>query len=123
MSFQIYLVSLSDGITLPNPRLGDVRRLDTQVVNHETRGGEHKSFKDADWPVKEIHVYEWTLLTGTERDNLQAFIIANAGSAVHIVDHNADEWDGIILTDVLDIRINKLDCSYSTSLEFLGVKV
>jgi len=122
MSFQIYLTSPSDGIVLPNPELGDARRLDTQVLNRETRGGEYKSFKDSDWPVKEIHVYEWPLLDNTERDNLEAFFVANAGEAVHIIDHNSDEWDGVFLTDVLDIRVSKDDCTYATSLEFLGVK-
>jgi len=119
--FQMYVTSPSDGITLPNPEIGDVRRLDTQVVNRETRGGEHKSFKDASWPVKEIHVYEWPILDGDEKDDLEAFFTANAGVEIHVIDHNSTEWDGVLLTDVLDIRINKDDCTYATSLEFLGV--
>lgn len=121
--FQIYLSAPTDGIELPNPDIGDIRRLDTSILNRETRGGEHKSYKDTLWPVKETHVYEWSLLTKDERDDLEAFFTANAGAQVHIVDHNDDEWEGVFLTDTLDIRINRDTCSYATSLEFLGVAV
>ena len=121
MSFQIYLVTPSDGIVLPNPAIGNIRRSETGAINRDTRGGEHKAFHDSDWGDIETHVYEWSLLNGTEKDNLEDFFTANAGAQVHIVDHNGDEWDGIFTNDTLDIRVLKgTDCSYSTSLEFIG---
>ena len=55
------------------------------------------------------------------RDDLEDFFTENAGLQVHVIDHNGDEWDGVFLTDALDIRNNKESCSYATSLEFLGV--
>lgn len=121
MSFQIYLSTPSDGIVLPNPRLGDVRRLETGAINRDTRGGEHKAYHSSDWGTIETHVYEWPLLTGTEKDDLETFFAANGGKQVHIVDHNGDDWDGVFTTDTLDIRVlDRDDCSYSASLEFIG---
>ena len=106
---------------LPNPSLGDVRRLETGAINRDTRGGEHKSYHSSDWGTIETHVYEWALLTGAEKDDLEAFFVDNAGKQVHIIDHNGDEWDGVFTTDTLDIRVlDKDDCSYSASLEFIG---
>lgn len=120
MSFQIYLVSPSDGITLPNPSIGDVRRLVTSAVNRDTRGGEHKAVHDSSWGTKETHIYDWGLLTEAEKNGLEAFFIDNAGKQVHIIDHNGDEWDGVFITDTLDIRIIDSTCSYSTTIEFIG---
>ena len=120
MSFQIYLVSPSDGITLPNPSLGDVRRLETSAINRDTRGGEHRAVHDPDWGTKETHIYEWGLLNGTEKTALETFFEDNAGKQVHIVDHNGDEWDGVFISDTLDFRVTDSTCSFSTSLEFIG---
>lgn len=116
--FQIYLSSPSDGITLPNPAIGDVRRLQTDAINRDTRGGEHKSFHD--WSTIETHVYEWGLLNEDEKDDLVDFFTDNAGKLVYILDHNGTTWGGVFLTDTLDIRINKDGCSYATSIEFIG---
>ena len=121
--FQMYVLAPTDGIVLPNPVIGDIRRMDTNAINRTTRGGEHMSFKDTDWPHNELITWDWSLLTIEEIDDLTAFFTTNAGVQIHIIDHNGDEWVGVLLIDILDVRTNKDECSYSTSLDFIGAKV
>jgi len=121
--FQMYVSAPTDGIVLPNPVIGDSRRMDTNAINRVARGGEHKSFKDADWPNNEFITWDWALLTAAEIDDLTTFFTTNAGVQIHIIDHNGDEWVGVLLIDILDIRVNRDECSYSTTLDFIGVKV
>ncbi len=121
--FQMYISAPTDGIALPDPEIGDIRRIETNVINRDSRGGEHLAFKDATWPNNELFSWSWALLNDTEKSALETFFITNAGLEVTIVDHNDDEWVGVLSTDTLDIRILESGCSYTVALDFIGAKV
>lgn len=122
MSFKLWQGSITNFIELPNPLFGNTRSYITGVINRETRGGEIKSYKDTNWPENEVLNFSWSILTSTQVEALKTFITTYAGQEIHIIDHNDDEWIGIILTDILDIVTNKDNCSYGTNIEFIGEK-
>jgi hypothetical protein len=115
-------VGSADTVILPNPVLGDIQRIATEGIVRRTTGGDLVGVRDADWPQKQVNVYEFVVLTETEKDDLLTFLENYAGLEIGITDHHGQEWTGVITSPENEIVTVKDTCSYGASFEFLGAK-
>jgi len=124
MSFQLQYpkTTPSTTVVLPNPKFGDVLRLNTHTLIRTTRGGELKAFRDSDWFENVTTVYSFVDVTTSIRDSFETFLIDYAAKEIAINDQLSRTWYGYIITDVFEIITTRDDgCSYDLSFEFLGV--
>jgi len=112
-------------VALRNPELGDTHSLRTYAVNRETIGGEVKSVKDAGWPNKEMRTFSFSNLKKTTKEDFEAILIASAGEQIKITDHNNEVWEGVVISNPMDIITQRdTNCgSYEVSFELMGVNL
>jgi len=101
MSFTLFYDS--GVVFLRSPELGDTHNLDTHVINRETIGGEVKSIKDSSWPNKQRRNFSFSNVSESVADDFETALIASAGEAVSIIDHNNEIWSGVIISNPTDI--------------------
>ncbi len=106
-------------VTLRNPEFGNIDRIDTNMIERESRHGSSITYKDADWPVIRTKVYNFTTITKTVIDGLKTFLTTSAGLKIKLTDHNGDSFTGIIATAENEIVTTKDTCSYDVGFEFM----
>ena len=124
-TFQQPKTSPTTTVVVRNPNFGDIRRIDNNVVHHESRSGELLSVKDDDWPDEEFNVYQFSLLQEDETiiNNLKNFFANFSAQEIGIIDHLGDTWHGYIISPVIDYITEKDNClSVNFTVEFMGVK-
>ena len=109
----------ADEVILPNPVLGNIQRVATEGVVRRTAGGDLVGVRDATWPQMKVNVYEFAVLTETEKDDLLAFLESYAGLEIGITDHNGQDLVGVITSPENEIVTVKDSCSYGASFEFV----
>ena len=114
-------------VTLRNPELGDIRRINTYAESRETIGGELKSVKDSGWPNKQIRAFVVSSLTQTIAEDFRDALEASAGLQVKITDHNNEVWVGVVISNPNDIitqsdqNCGRFDVAFEMMCEYDGV--
>lgn len=107
-------------ITLKAPSTADLTILTHNIVRR-TAGGDLDVVSR--WtPAKQVS-WQFENMTSTQVADLKAFLCANAGLPVEIVDDHGQTWHGVILTnDVVFEKTHRDDCGglFRTSLDFEG---
>jgi len=106
-------------LTIRNPEYGDIRRLDTNVENRPTVGGEYKTVDD--WPDKQFRVFTFRSLRRAQMVTFRSALQAAAGLQVTISDSNDELWDGYIISNPSDIVTIKDDCNYDVDFEMMAI--
>lgn len=107
-------------ITIRDPQLGNGERVDTHAVIRRTRSGELKSVDN--WHNNKVHSFSFSVLTRTERNDLESFLITTAGQEITLF-FNSQLWHGFIISPQTDIITEKDDCSYEAAFEFRGRRI
>lgn len=110
-----------NSVELKNPDFDNFSRIDSGTINRQARHGSPLTGRDDAWPFLVTKGYVFKEITKTVVDDFKAFLIATAGLEIRIVDHNEDEYTGIIITNENEIITIIDTCSYDISFEFLEV--
>ena len=104
-------------LTIRNPELGDVRRLDTNVSNRATIGGEFKTVDE--WPNKQYRAFSIRALTKAQTTAFRTALEDSAGLEVQISDYNDEIWEGYIVSNPNDLVTIRDDCHYDIAFEMM----
>jgi hypothetical protein len=115
--------SIQSSVTLRNPELGDIERVNAEGIVRRTRAGTLLGVRDNDWPQTQTNVYNFSTLKAADKNSLITFLQDYAGLEIGIVDHLNQSWQGIISSAENEIVTVKDDCSYDVSFEFIGSKI
>ena len=100
-------------LVLPNPDYGDKHQLDTNTIVRRSRGGDILSLHPGTWPQPEIYRYKYSGLRLATVQDLIAFVKDSQADEVTL-----NGVTGVIVTDLVEIVVERDDCAYSTSLDF-----
>jgi hypothetical protein len=115
--------AISSSVTLRNPILGDIERLQSEGIVRRTRAGTLVGVRDNNWPQTQTNIYSFTTLKAADKNALISFLQDYAGLEIGIVDHLNQSWSGIISLSENEIVTVKDDCTYDVSLEFIGARI
>ena len=89
-------------LTLPKPAWGNARRLESHMVVRETLGKEPIVIDG--WLEMERLAYQYDNLTWTEKEDLLTYLFAHAGELYQFTDYDGAIFNGIILTDQIEVK-------------------
>ena len=115
--------STADSVTLRNPEIGDLQRINGEGIVRRTRAGDLKTYRDNNWPQGQVNVYEFTRLTAAQKTSLLSFLEDYAGLEIGIEDHHGYSWSGVIISNPNEVVNVRGNCSVDVSFEFLGAKI
>jgi len=107
-------------ISIPDPQLGNVERVETNSIVRRTRSGDLKTLDD--WHDDIVQSFSFQTMTRTERNALEAFLETSAGYEIAL-SWGSEVWYGFIIspqTEIITIRDN---CSYNAAFEFRGRRI
>ena len=105
--------------TLSNPVLGDSRQLNIKTTFKQTMGGSYYSYKGS---TTYKLLLTFTTITETAKDAFVAFYKANVGNQIIYTDYASVSWIGYFANDNLLVTTDRDGCSYSFTVEFIGMK-
>jgi len=117
VTFTYPFTSPTISIDLPNPRLGDADEHMEPIVIDFAYSARIYTYQQV--PGQRKLLLTWNNLTFTQHANLQKFVFTAVNSDCGYLDHNSNQWRGIILNDPVDLVSNRKDL-LSVSLEFNG---
>lgn len=116
------IVSPTESVTIRAPEFGDLRRLNFDRINRESRGGILQIFTDPTWPKQEILEVQFTALKESEAQAVIDFFTATLGQEIKLVDWYGRTWHGFIVnpeaSQLTRSRRNVVDLAF----EFEGVQ-
>lgn len=107
-------------LQLPNPDLGDTRRIGHDDVVTANRNGELLNLEDAQ-VTKDTMSMTFSNVRGTKVDEAKTYFKTYLGQSFTITDHEGRVFVGIITTTDLEVASVKDDCNYTFNLEVLEV--
>lgn len=117
----ITLTSATSTLEIRNPRLGNKDVATRNRISKRSKGGDTILFVHPQWPRQRELSLEFDTLTLEEVTALRDFVKGSLGLSVTLIDHEEREWVGIISSPDLEIKEDRDDCDYSTSLTFLVI--
>jgi hypothetical protein len=120
-------------VTLRSPTFGSVYSIDTFTQTRRTAGGTTVQVRPSSWPAAaERHRWAFEGLSKAMIDGFLAWAETNAGLTVTLNDEHGDEWEGIIISPLIEYQQTHRNTATGTcpnnslwrmSFEFEGVKV
>jgi hypothetical protein len=106
-------------VVLRDPQIGNVRKTTGKGTIKHTRSGELIGMQVSDHLEIETDNYKFLVLNASVLADLEDFLETSAGAEINIVDHDAADRDGYILSNVFDI-VTMLDGDgkYEVNFEF-----
>jgi len=107
-------------VSIPDPQLGNVVRVESNAIVRRNRGGEIKSVDN--WHDDIIQSFSIATMTRTQRDELENFLEVSAGYEIAL-SFNGEVWYGYIISPQSEIITIRDNCSYNVAFEFQGGRI
>jgi hypothetical protein len=107
-------------LELPNPDLGDARRISHNDAVTSNRTGELLNLVDRQ-VTKDTMSMTFSKVRGTKVTEAKTYFQTYLGQAFTITDHNARVFTAVITSTDLEIIAVKDTCSYTFNLEILEI--
>jgi hypothetical protein len=112
-------VDPSETLTLKNPELNDVDRLDFVRINRKSRGGDLILHRESFWPETEILSYRFSFLAEKKRYEILSFMNSSLGKEIGLLDFEGRQWRGFLMSIQNDIEDSDRG-GFDFALEFEG---
>lgn len=91
-------------ITLTRPQVGTTHTIETHVITRKTAGGDLHQVAPDSWIPVDIFKFIFGPLTFDQKEELLDYLCENMALPVHLEDTEDNEWDGIVVSNEINIR-------------------